>query len=391
MTSPSGPTATDKQTPPDLARRTVVVSANSAWALTNYRMNLLKALQEKGFSVVALVPPGKGASKLIEAGLDVHAVRISAHGMSPLQELRLLARYVLLLRRLRPAAFLGFTIKPNIYGGLAGAVCGVPVINNVTGLGLAFSGKGPLRWIALSLYRLALRRSRRVFFQNRESLELFMSLGLVRDGQVGLLPGSGIDLKRFAPPPAEGEFGRPFTFLLASRLLWQKGIAEYCAAARWFRANRPGVTFQLIGNGDCSSKGAVPKEQIEKWQQEGLIDYLGSTDDVRPYFASADCIVLPSYYPEGVPRSLIEAAAMGRPIITTDTPGCREVVIPGESGFLCEPRSSRSLVERMLQMIDRSESERQEMGKLAREKAEQQFDERRVISAYLTELDAIVK
>lgn len=386
MNQPAGRAATENEMFRSSTQGTVVVSANSSWALTNYRMNLLKALQNRGLSVVALVPPDDGVSNLVDAGIDVHAVPISAHGTSPFAELRLLAHYILFLRRLRPAAFLGFTPKPNIYGALAGALAGVAVINNVTGLGRAFSSNGPLRWIVGQLYRLAFRRSRRVFFQNRENLELFKSLGFVRDEQAALLPGSGIDLQRFAPAVVEHKSGGAFTFLLASRLMWQKGLGEYCAAARWFQENRPGVTFQLLG----TLEPCVPKWQIDQWQEEGSIEYLGSTDDVRPYFASADCIVLPSYYPEGIPRTLIEAAAMGKAVITTDTPGCRDVVSPDETGYVCEPRSTRSLVDAMLQMLKRSERERQEMGKLARKKAEQQFDEQQVIQAYLGILETIV-
>jgi glycosyltransferase involved in cell wall biosynthesis len=371
------------------AQRRIAVSANSSWALTNYRMNLLKALQDRGYSLAALVPPDQGVGKLEAAGIEVHTVPIRAHGTSPLQELALLARYTLILRRLRPSVFLGFTIKPNIYGSLAGAACGIPVINNVTGLGVVFTTKGPLRWFVGHLYRLAFKRSKRVFFQNRENLELFKSLGFVGDGQAALLPGSGIDLNRFVPSSNDGEGGANFRFLLPSRMLWQKGIAEYCDAARRIRADRPRVSFQLLGGIGETSKGAVPKKQIDEWHQQGLIDYLGETDDIRPYFEAADCIVLPSYYPEGVPRALIEAAAMGKPIITTDTPGCRDAVVPDETGFLCEPRSSISLAKAMGRMVDLSDQERQFMAKQARKLAEQRFDDRLIIDAYLGAIEEI--
>jgi glycosyltransferase involved in cell wall biosynthesis len=378
-----------KQALPGSNGRTLIVSANSSWALTNYRMNLLQALSDEGYSIVALVPSDEGVQTLKAAGIDICSIPIRAHGTSPLEELILLARYFGLLRRLRPTAFLGFTIKPNIYGALAGAVCGVPVINNVTGLGLVFSGKRPLRWIVDPLYRLAFLHSRRVFFQNRESFQLFKTLGFVRDEQAGLLPGSGIDLDRFTPIADHRKAEGPFTFLLASRLLWQKGIAEYCAAARLLRASRRDVKLQLLGSIEVSSRDAVPVRQLEEWQQEGVIDYLGATEDVRSYLASADCVVLPSYYPEGVPRVLIEAAAMGKPVITTDTPGCRDALLPGETGLLCEPRSTDSLANTMMQLLDRPPRERQKMGRLARKMAEDKFDEKLVIRAYLSALETI--
>jgi glycosyltransferase involved in cell wall biosynthesis len=378
--------------PPQLSRNNVMlVAANSSFALTNYRLGLLKALQDAGYRVVAAVPDDERAVKLTSNGIEVRTVPIAPHGTSPVRELHLLYCYLQLVRELRPRALLGFTIKPNIYGALAARVAAVPVITNVTGLGLVFTRAGPLRSMVGVLYRIAFRNCRRVFFQNRESRDLFLSLGFIREDQALLLPGSGVDLERFAPRQGRKATDEAqFTFLLPSRLMWQKGIAEYCEAARWFRSNRPSVRFQLLGPIEPAwNKAGIPKEQIERWQQQG-IEYLGSTDDVRPFFAAADCIVLPSYYPEGVPRALIEAAAMGKPVITTDMPGCRDVVDPGRTGYICEPRSAESLVCAMLQMVDLSPKERRAMGKRGREKAEREFDERLVIDAYLAEIAAIV-
>jgi glycosyltransferase involved in cell wall biosynthesis len=373
----------------DALSRIIVVSANSSWALTNYRIGLLRALQAAGYSLVAAVPDDETASKLRDEGVEVRSMPIDPHGTSPLAELRLLDRYVVLLRELKPTAFLGFTIKPNIYGSLAGRLTGVPAINNVTGLGVVFSKAGPLRTFVSGLYRIAFRGSHRAFFQNSESRDLFLSLGIVRADQAALLPGSGIDLKRFAPRPGNEKAGSGFIFLLPTRLLWQKGVGEYCEAARLLRQDFPAVRFQLVGPIEpASNKGAIPSAQIDKWQKQG-IDYLGSVEDVRPLFAAADCIVLPSYYQEGVPRTLIEAAAMGKPIITTDMPGCRDVVEQGVTGLLCEPMAVDSLVLAMKQMIERSAEERGEMGRLARLKAEREFDERLVIEAYLAAIESI--
>jgi glycosyltransferase involved in cell wall biosynthesis len=371
-------------------RDVVLVAANSSFALTNYRLNLLKALQDAGYRVVAAVPQYEGASKLVDEGIEVRFVPVAPHGTSVARELLLLRGYYRLLRELRPRAFLGFTIKPNIYGALAARAVRVPVINNVTGLGLVFTKGGLLRRIVGALYRVAFRRAYRVFFQNRESRDLFLSLGFVREDQAFLLPGSGIDLHRFAPgrarKPAEEP---PFTFLLPSRLMREKGVAEYCEAAGWFRAHRPGVRFQLLGAVEPSwNKAGIPREQIARWEREG-VEYLGSTDDVRPFFAAADCIVLPSYYPEGVPRALIEAAAMGKPVITTDTPGCRDVVDDTKTGFLCAPRSAEDLVRAMVRLMGLDPGERAAMGERARDKAERQFDEKLVIDAYLSALKSL--
>ena len=353
-------------------------------------MGLLRALQARGYEVVALVPFDQSVSKLREAGIPVHEVPMAAHGTSPVGELRILARYFGLLRRLRPAAYLGFTIKPNIYGSLAASCAGVPVLNNVTGLGIAFSRRGALQSLVRLLYRPAFRKSRRVFFQNRESLELFRSSGFVNDSQIALIPGSGTDLERFAPSTRKKSPDEPFTFLLASRLLWPKGISEYSGAARLIRDMGRNARFQLLGGIEPSSNRlALPKDRIARWQEECGIEYLGSTDDVRPFFARADCIVLPSYYPEGVPRTLIEGAAMGKPLITTDMPGCRDVLVHGETGFVCEPRSVEALASAMLRMLDCTADEASAMGSRGRQKAEREFDERLVIDAYLDALSEI--
>ena len=370
------------------ARSIIVVSANSSWALTNYRLGLLRALQSVGYSLVAAVPDDERASRLRDEGVEVRVIPVASHGTSPLDDLRLLYRYVTLLRELKPLAFLGFTIKPNIYGALAGWIVGVPVINNVTGLGLAFTSAGPLRTVVRALYRIAFRHSRRVFFQNRESRELFVSGGLVHARQTALLPGSGIDLKLFVPGRRKDRTDSRLVFLLPSRMIWQKGIAEYCEAARLIRIDRPDIRFQLAGPLELGwSQEAIPHRQIEEWGQN--VEYLGSVNDIRPLFEAADCIVLPSYYPEGVPRSLIEAAAMGKPIITTDTPGCRDVIEAGVTGYFCNERSVESLTAAMLKIIERSPGERVEMGRRARMKIEREFDEQFVIEAYLAAINAI--
>ena len=225
---------------------------------------------------------------------------------------------------------------------MAAGSLGIPAINNISGLGAVFVRRGLLRQLVERLYRFALRRSVTVFFQNRDDLQLFVDRRIVTPAQAKLLPGSGVDLAHFtpAPLPAEGAV----TFLLAARLLWDKGVGEFVEAARRLRRDFPDARFRILGNVERKSAAAVPLSKLQEWSGEGVIDYLGSADDVRPALAAADCIVLPSYYREGVPRVLLEAAAMGIPVITTDMPGCREAVEDGATGLLCEPRSVNSLV-----------------------------------------------
>src|SRR5256885_13590986 len=306
-------------------------------------------------------------------------------GTSPFADFGVLVNFARHLRRIRPAAFLGFTAKPNIYGSLAAGLCGVPVINNISGLGAVFSHRNWLSRLVATLYRLALKRSSTVFFQNRDDLDLFERMGLVRRDSAGVLPGSGVDLVHFAPREAK-RAGEPFTFLVAARLLWDKGVGEFVEAARRVKSARPEVRFQILGMIEPPSSAAVGLDRLRAWEAEGVIAYLGAAEDVRPAYAGADCVVLPSYYREGVPRVLLEASAMATPVITTDTPGCREAVDDGVTGLLCAPRAVEPLLDAMEGMIALPMDERAAMGAAGRAKMEREFREEIVHRAYLEAL-----
>jgi glycosyltransferase involved in cell wall biosynthesis len=365
----------------------VALAANDGWNIVNYRAPLIRALRQAGIQVAVLAPQGPHTPAIRQMGVDFYEIPMSARGTSPLGDLRTAAAYLRTLRSIRPAAFLGFTAKPNIYGSLAAHALGIPVINNISGLGAVFGGKSPLRSLVSNLYRLALRRSSTVFFQNPDDEAQFAAAGLVRPAQAAALPGSGIDLDHFAPRTRKSG-AAPFTFLFAARLLWAKGVREFVDAARLIHAGQADVRFRILGIVELESPAAVPLQQLLDWQGEGVIDYLGATSDVRDAFSQADCVVLPSYYREGVPRVLLEASAMAIPIITTDAPGCREAVDEGITGLLCEPRSARSLAAAMARIIGLSPAERRMMGKSARNKMERQFRAEIVHRAYL---DALAK
>jgi glycosyltransferase involved in cell wall biosynthesis len=363
-------------------RATVVVAANDGWNIVNYRAGLIRALKAAGFGVAVLASDGPHVSAIEQLGAEFHPVAMSPRGTSPIADLGVVARYVRVLRAVRPAAFLGFTAKPNIYGSIAARLCGVPVINNVSGLGTVFTRQSLLRRLVETLYGIALRQSATVFFQNRDDLALFERAGLVSPAQTALLPGSGVDLAHFAP--AERTVAsEQATFLLAARLLWDKGIGEFVEAARRLRGR---ARFQILGIVEPESSAAVTLDQLRAWHAEGVIEYLGAAEDVRPAFATADCVVLPSYYREGVPRVLLEASAMAIPVITTDAPGCREAVEDGVTGLLCQPRSVDSLVEALKRMSGTAPAQRQAMGSAARKKMETDFREEIVHRAYLEAL-----
>jgi glycosyltransferase involved in cell wall biosynthesis len=313
------------------------------------------------------------------------AIDVDRSSLNPLGDLRLLATYRKLLKRLRPAAYLGYTIKPNIYGARAAGALGIPAIPNVSGLGTAFMRPGPLQQIVTRLYRWGFRKAPIVFFQNGEDRQLFVDRRIVPVERTRVVPGSGVDLGRFAPAPVpEG----PPVFLLIARLLRDKGVVEFVDAARSLRAVLPGARFQLLGPIDEANRSAIPRAQVEAWAREGVIDYLGTTDDVRPFIAAASAVVLPSYR-EGLPRSLLEAAAMERPLIAADAPGCRALVDDGVDGFLCRVKDARSLASAMRRFAELPVAARAAMGEAARRKVQERVSENLVVAAYLDALSGL--
>ena len=368
----------------------LIICINTAWNLFNFRAGLIRALVEQGYEVVAVAPFDEYAKRLAALGCRFVALPMDNQGTNPWRDAVLLWRFWRLLRRERPAAFLGYTIKPNIYGSMAAHALGIPVINNIAGLGAVFIRDGWLVRVVRGLYRAALKRSSKVFFQNEDDRRLFVDGGVVNPVLTGLLPGSGVDLTRFSPL-GDGVRSpqRVFRFLLIARMLRDKGVVEYVEAARLIRQDRVDVEFCLLGFLDVQNPAAISRVEMDAWVAAGDVRYLGVSDDVRIEIAAADCIVLPSYR-EGTPRSLLEAAAMGKPIITTDAVGCREAVDDGVNGFLCRVRDAEDLARYMKKMLDLVPAQRAIMGGAGRRKMELQFDERIVIERYLEVLLEIV-
>ncbi len=365
-----------------LGSTTVMLSANASWNLVNFRAPIIAALTRRGHRVVAAVPDDGGADSLRSLGVEIEFVPVDARGVSPLRDLRLFLSYRSVFRRVRPDAFLAFTAKPNIYGSLAAALCDVPVINTITGLGTAFLSGRALQAIVSRLYRLALRRSKRVFFHNKEDCALFVDRKLVRSEQAAVVAGSGVDLERFSPRQnlkADGSV----TFLFIGRMLTDKGAMEFARAAE-IVGSQIEARFRMLGSVEDHPK-AVSRDFLEEAARRGTIELLGTCDDVRPVIADSDCVVLPSYR-EGLPRVLLEASAMGKPVIATDVPGCRDAVADGVTGLLCEPRSAASLARAMTAMAAMTPSERGAMGKAGRLKAEREFSIDGVVNCYLDAL-----
>jgi glycosyltransferase involved in cell wall biosynthesis len=363
----------------------IAICINASWNIVNFRGGLIRALRSRGHEVIATAPRDAYSDQLASMVDRYIALDMDNRGTNPLRDLALYRSFVRVLRETAPDVYLGYTIKPNVYGSLAAQRLGIAVVNNISGLGATFMRAGVLNAIVRTLYRFALKKSRVVFFQNGDDRALFVEGGLVRPDQVRLLPGSGVDLERFT---AQAWPSGPFRFLLISRLLWDKGVGEFVQAAKILKERFPQAQFALLGACGVQNPAAISREPVAKWEGEGVITYLGESDCVEQEIARAHCVVLPSYR-EGTPKALLEAAACARPIITTNVPGCKGVVIDDESGLLCRVKDANDLAHKMELMLQKSPEELASMGARGRALVEERFDEKFVIDEYLRVLDEI--
>jgi glycosyltransferase involved in cell wall biosynthesis len=370
----------------NVGRATICIASNTSWYLYNFRGRLISTLLQRGYQVCALSPADRYVERLRTLGATHVHLELNNSGVNPLRELVGLAKIATTLRRIRPSLLLTYTPKVNIYLSIAARMLNIPVVANVSGLGQAFSRTGLVKFLASRLYWLAMKHPQLVFFQNEEDKNEFVSHGLINANKVARLPGSGVDVDWFKPALVRPQ-REPFVFLLAARMLRDKGIAEFVEAGRHVRQQYPFVQCWLAGFADVDNPSAIPRSTISGWEKEGYVRYLGVTDDMRLLYEQVDCVVLPSYYREGVPRTLLEASSMAIPIITTDTPGCRDAVENGKTGLVCKPRDVKSLVKAMSDMVALSASDRTSMGAAGRERMRTDFDERTVIARYLSAID----
>lgn len=365
----------------------IVICLNSAWNLINYRTGLVKALLKLKYEVIVLAPHDKFVKEVENLGCSYVPIKIDNKGKNPLKDFLFFLSLYSLLRKIRPRIFLGFTIKPNIYGSIACNILGIKFINNITGLGMVFVDKSIITNIVRLLYSVALKRSNKIFFQNKDDQIEFIKTGIVKIEQSDILPGSGIDTKKFLYTPLPNN--RIFKFLFISRLLYSKGILDYIYAARILRKEGIKANFFVLGSIDESDASYIKKNELKKYINSGEIIYLNEVKNIEPFIKSSNCIVLPSYYREGTPRVLLEALAVGRPIITTDTPGCREVLENGKNGFLCKPKDYLDLSLKMKRIIKLPKKQLKIMSQYARKKAEVSYDEKVVIKKYVTTISKI--
>ncbi|MBV1879656.1 MAG: glycosyltransferase family 4 protein [Pseudomonadales bacterium] len=362
------------------------MTSNTSWYLLKFRRNTILKLLEKGFHVICLAPKDAYSLELEALGADYIEINLQGSNIGPLQELRSLWAIFYSLKKTKPCFVFNFTIKMNIYFGLCCRLLGIPYCNNISGLGTAFLHKGAVYGLAKKLYRLANDGADRVFFQNEEDKNTFIDQRLVNAAKAKLLPGSGIDCVFYAYTPLPQ--GQPRVFIMIARLIADKGVREYVAAAAKIKLNYPQSRFILLGPGGVSNRSAIGEAEIVSWQRQAAVEYVGYRDDVISWIRQAHVLVLPSYR-EGMPRTVLEAASLGRPAIVTDVPGCRQAVEDGKTGWLCEVKSSSDLALVMRRIIEMPDASLDQFSLAARERMESQFSEDIVIQAYIDCLSGI--
>jgi glycosyltransferase involved in cell wall biosynthesis len=370
----------------------ICIIGNHASALLLFRGPLITDIVAKGHNVLAFAPDYDDSTRVEMRAIGAEPVSysLSRTGMNPLRDAADMLRLVFLLRRLKPDITISYTIKPVIYGSLAAWLAMIPRrFATIEGLGYIFSpvegseslNRRLLRSAVCWLYSVALKHANRVFFLNKDDIEEFLKSQIISLEKVFLMGGIGVDLDCWRPEPA---VTKPVTFLLAARLLREKGIVEYARAAQLIRQKYPETRFTLLGTLD-NNPGSLRRADVESWASEGILEWLGRVPDIRPLMASSSVFVLPSYYREGIPRSTQEAMAMARPVITTDAPGCRETVIDGNNGFLVPVRNAEALAAAMERFILQPELI-ESMGQASRRIAEERFDVHKINQVILREM-----
>ena len=353
----------------------ILVLTNNIGGLHSFRKEVMKAIIDCGYEVYISEPDDDERVKYFEGiGCRIIKTDFNRRGMNPVADFRLMLKYRKLIKQLKPMAVLSYTIKPNVYGGIACRLTGTPQIANVTGLGDAIENGGWLQKLTTSLYKFGIWKAAQVFFQNETNRDFCIKCGIADEKSI-VLPGSGVNLVHhiYQEYPTDGVL----KFLFIARLLKDKGTDEYFEMAKAIKAKCPQAEFQILG----WIEGAY-QQQLDELVKEGTIKYLGATSDIRPYLSDVHCTVMPSYH-EGMSNVNLESAANGRPVITTDVPGCRETIEDGKTGYLVQVRSSKSLIEGVEKFIALPYSEKLKMGQEARKFVERKFDRQIIVDAYL--------
>lgn len=364
-------------------RGKILIVSNVTVGLVSFRRELIETLA-KDYEVIVLATDN-GRRDILEAlGAKVIPVEMERHGTNPLKEIKIVSFYIKQMKEINPFIVLTYTIKPNIYAGMAAAALGIPYVANVTGLGSGVENGGSIARVTIPMYRYGLRKAQKVFFQNTSNLAFMKERKMIKEGQYDLIPGSGVNLERFTVQPYPE--GNTIDFVFISRVVREKGIDQYLDAAREVGKKHPETRFHICGGCEESYQ-----EVLKQLHDDGTIIYHGRIDNVAEMHRQCACTVHPSFYPEGMSNVLLESCACGRPIITTDRPGCREIVDDGVNGFVVKQRDSQDLIEKIEKFLELNREEKKAMGLAGRAKVEREFDRNIVIRKYLEEIEMYKK
>lgn len=359
----------------------IIFSSNISWSIYNFRKGLLTSLKNEGHKIFTVGLKDDYSKKLQELGFEHTNILINNNSKNPIKDLKLIYQYFKIYKKLDPDVICHNAIKPNIYGTIAAGILNIPVVNNISGLGTLFIKKSLSTGIAKFLYRISQKRASKVFFQNKDDLDLFLKNKLITKGKCMLIAGSGVNTNLFIRDESVNKKNVNFVFLFIGRLIYDKGIREFIEASEIVKNTVSNVKFNILGPIYESNETAIKKLELENWIKKDYINYLGESDFVKEEMDKANCIVLPSYR-EGLSKVLIEASSMSLPIITTNVPGCRDVVIDKQTGFLCEVRNSKDLADKMIKMLNLPLVEIITMGINGRKRAVESFDEQIIINHY---------
>jgi glycosyltransferase involved in cell wall biosynthesis len=344
----------------------VMILANHVLGLYSFRRELVLELLNSNYEVIISAPYDEKISYFTDLGCTFIETPVDRRGVSILNDVKLIKKYWRMVKILQPSVVLTYTIKPNIYGGMVCSLKNIPFIVNITGLGSAVENKSLLQRITINLYRIGLKKSKRVFFQNNENRDFMHRYGIALQNSI-LIPGSGVNLNYYSL--IEYPNDREIEFLFISRIMKEKGIEQFLETAKFIKSKYPFTNFHVLGNCDENYINI-----IKEYEDSGLIKYHGRQDDVRKYHKISHCTIHPTYYPEGMSNVLLESAACGRPIITTNRSGCREIVDDGINGYVVEQQNSEDLIEKVEKFLKLSYEEKKQMGLAGRAKVEKEFD-----------------
>ncbi|HEY0678109.1 MAG TPA: glycosyltransferase family 4 protein [Chitinophagaceae bacterium] len=376
---------------PHSPNKLIAFVSSNAWSVYNFRLDVIRHLLGLGYDILVIAPDDEYSSLLVDAGCRFIGIDFDNKTENPLQDMGLYRQLKKIYKETKPDLIFHFVIKPNIYGSLAAAGLNIPSVSVVTGLGYPFAKRNWLYFLVKLLYKRAMRKVSEVWFLNNEDAKVFITEKIVNIQKVKVLPGEGVNADHFSPeiPATLPKNGR-FIFLMSCRLLWSKGIGVYADAARILQKKNIDARFELLGFFEKHHPDSISPEQLHLWEKEGLIHFNGFVKDVRPYLKNADCLVFPSFYNEGVPRGLMEAASMELPIITSFNRGCKEVVLNNSNGYVCAPNDPFDLADKMERMMNLSAEERSRMGKNGRALVIKKFNVSRVTEEYERTLRKLV-